>query len=173
MRSADGPGHSWHGGAPPQAEELLKVQMETGQYVSAGPEDEFEPDWGAGPGAKGLKLPSIAAGPVDHGSADFRHRLTHGARLGIEIGGVLMRVGDVRNPERCGFRPGAEDWVAMMNCSLGDTNVHIISRVSGSGTEWRLKDYWGRRGSWRGLAFLRTNSTFAAPAVACMARAWC
>ena len=29
----------------PKPEELLKVQMETDQYVSAGPEDEFEPDW--------------------------------------------------------------------------------------------------------------------------------
>ena len=64
----------------------------------------------------------------------------HGARLGIDVGGVLMRIGDVRNLGRCGFRPGAEDWVAMMTGSLGDTNVHIISRVGGSGTERRLRE---------------------------------
>ena len=29
----------------------------------------------------------------------------------------------------------------MMTRSLGDTNAHIISRVSGSGTEWRLRDF--------------------------------
>jgi len=28
----------------------------------------------------------------------------------------------------------------MMIRSLGDTNVHIISRVGGSGTEWRLRE---------------------------------
>ena len=66
-----------------------------------------------------------------------RHWLPRGARLGIDIGGVLMRIGDVRHPEQCGFRPGAEDWVAMMISELGATNTHIISRVSGSGA--RLK----------------------------------
>ena len=71
--------------------------METDQYVSVGPEDDFEPDWGVGPGATGRELPSIAAEPVDHGTVEVRHRLTYGARLGIDIGGVLMRIGDVRN----------------------------------------------------------------------------
>ena len=103
MRSAQGPGHSWHGGAlAPQAGRLLTIQMETDQYVAAGPEDEFEPDWGAGPGATGLELPSMAeseAAPVDRGTVEVGHRLSHGARLGIDIGGVLMRTGDVRNPE--------------------------------------------------------------------------
>ena len=28
----------------------------------------------------------------------------------------------------------------MMIGRLGDTNVHIISRVGGSGTEWRLRE---------------------------------
>ena len=51
----------------------------------------------------------------------------HGARLGIDIGGVLTRIGDVRNLERCGFRPAAEDRVAKRTGSLGDTNMHIIS----------------------------------------------
>ena len=46
-------------------EELLRVHMETDQYVSAGPEDEFEPDWGAGPRTTDLELPPIAAEPVD------------------------------------------------------------------------------------------------------------
>ena len=31
----------------------------------------------------------------------------------------------------------------MMIGGLGDTNVHIISRVGGSGTEWRLKELLG------------------------------
>ena len=52
-------------------------------------------DWRVGPGAKGLELPPIAAEPVDHGTVEVRHRLMHGARLGIDIGGVLMRIGDV------------------------------------------------------------------------------
>ncbi len=78
----------------PRPEELLRVQMETDQYVSVGPEDEFEPDWGVGPGTTGLELPSIAAEPVDHGTVEVRRqRLTHGARLGIDIGSVLMRIG--------------------------------------------------------------------------------
>ena len=46
-------------------------------------------------------MPSIAAEPVDHGTVEVRRRLTDGARLGIDIGGVLMRIGDIRNPERC------------------------------------------------------------------------
>ena len=86
----------------PSPEELLRVQMETDQCVTVGPEDEFEPDWGAGPGTTGLELPSMAeseAAPVDRGTVEVRHRLSHGARLGIDIGGVLMRTGDVRNPE--------------------------------------------------------------------------
>ena len=76
--------------------------METGPYVAAGPEDEFEPDWGAGPGTTGLELPSMAeseAEPVDRGTVELRHRSMHGARLGIDIGGVLMSIGDVRNPK--------------------------------------------------------------------------
>ena len=52
----------------PRPEELLRVQMETDQYVTVGPEDEFEPDWRVGPGATCLELPSIAAEPVDHGT---------------------------------------------------------------------------------------------------------
>ena len=62
----------------------------------------------------------------------------HGARLGIDLAGVLMRIGDVRNPARCSLRPGAEDWVIR---SLGDTSVHIISRGGRSGTEWRLREF--------------------------------
>ena len=46
--------------------------METYQYVTAGPEDEFEPDWGVGPGTTGL------AEPVEHGTVEVRRRLTHG-----------------------------------------------------------------------------------------------
>ena len=41
----------------PRPEELLRVNMETDQYVSVGPEDEFEPDWGVGPGTTALVLP--------------------------------------------------------------------------------------------------------------------
>ena len=68
----------------------------------------------------------------------------HGARSGIDSGGALMRIsGEVRNLEfeRCGCRPAGEDRVAMMTDSLGDTNVHIISRVEGSGTERRRRDH--------------------------------
>ena len=36
----------------PSPEELLRVQMETDQRVTVGPEDEFEPDWGAAPGPR-------------------------------------------------------------------------------------------------------------------------
>jgi len=82
----------------PSPEELLRVQMETDQCVTAGPEDEFEPDWGAGPGTTGLELPSMAeseAAPVDRGTVE----VCCTERLGIDIGGVLMRTGDVRNPE--------------------------------------------------------------------------
>ena len=84
----------------PSPQELLRVQMETDQCITAGPEDEFEPDWGAGPGTTGLELPSMAESeaPVDRGTVEVGHRLSHGARLGIDIGGVLMRTGDVRNP---------------------------------------------------------------------------
>ena len=125
--------------------------------MPVGPEDEFEPDWGVGPGTTGLELPSIAAEPVDHGTVDVRHRLMHGARLGIDVGGVLMRICDVRNPERCGFRPGAEDWVAMLIRSLGDTNAHIINRVSGSGTEWRLREFLRSSGFMARTGFLADN----------------
>ena len=113
---------------------------------------------------------------MDHGTVEVRHRLTHGVRLGIDIGGVLMRIGDVRKPEGCGFRLGAEDWVAMMIRSLGDTNVHIISRVSGSGTERRLRDFWRSSRFMARKGFLADNIhfvsfvVFAAPAVACLAR---
>ena len=134
--------------------------METDQCVSAGPEDEFEPDWGAGPRTTDLELPSIAAEPVDHGTVEVRHRLMHGARLGIDIGGVLMRIGEVRKPERCGFRLAAEDWVAMMIHSLGDTNVHIISRVGVSGTEWRLREFWRSSGCMARTGFLADNVHF-------------
>ena len=79
-----------------------------------------------------------------------RHRLMHGARLGIDIGGVLMRIGDVRNPGRCGFRPGAEDWVAMMIGSLGDS-------FGGSGTEWRLREFWRSSGFMARTGFLADN----------------
>ena len=77
--------------------------METDQCVTVGPEDEFEPEWGAGPGATGLELPSMAESEAElviRGTVEVRHRLIHGARLGIDIGGILMRIGDVRKPEK-------------------------------------------------------------------------
>ena len=86
----------------PRPEELLKDRMETDQYVSAGPENEFEPGWDDGPRTTGLELPSTAeseAEPVERGTVEVRHTLKHGARLGIDVGGVLMRIGDVRTPE--------------------------------------------------------------------------
>jgi hypothetical protein len=106
--------------------------VETDPYVAAGPEDEFEPDWGAGPGTAGLEFPPgtrrnpRTVAPWSSGSGRM-----HGARLGMDIGG------------KCGFRPAAEGRVAMMTGSLGDTSVHIISRVNGSGTERRLRDFGG------------------------------
>ena len=80
----------------PRPEEVLRVQNETDLHVSAGPEEDFEPDWGVGPGTTALVLPVIAAEPVDHGTVEVRHRLTHGARLGIDIGGVRPRIGGSR-----------------------------------------------------------------------------
>ena len=59
--------------------------------------------------------------------------------------------------KKCGFRPGAEDWVAMMIGSLGDTNVHIISRVGGSGTEWRLREFWRSSGFMARIGFIAGN----------------
>ena len=55
-----------------------------------------------------------------------------------------MRIGDVRHPEQCGFRPGAEDWVTTMITELCATNMHITTKVSGSGT--RLKSFLGTSG---------------------------
>ena len=85
-------------------------------------------------GPVALLSPCIAARPMGHATVEVKRWLPHGARLGIDIGGVWMRVGDVRNPERCGFRPSAEDWVAMIIRIIVNTNMHIISKVSGSGT---------------------------------------
>ena len=82
--------------------------MERDQCITAGPEDEFEPDWGAGPGTTGLELPSMAeseAAPVDRGTVEVGHRFSHGARLGIDIGGVFLRIGDDRNPEKVRLPP--------------------------------------------------------------------
>ena len=109
---------------------------------------------GVGPGNTGLELPSIAAEPVDHGTVEIRHRLMHGVRLGIDLPGVLMRVGDVRNPARCSFRLGAEDY----------TNVHIISGGGGSCTEWRL------RGFRRSSGYMARTSFFVDSVRCCRAR---
>ena len=104
---------------------------------------------------------------MDHGTVEVRDRLMHGARLGIGIGGVLMRIGNVRNTVRCGFRRGAEDWVAMMIGIIGNTSVHIISRVSGSDTEWRLRELLRSSGFMARTGFLADNVHFlAANAVA-------
>jgi hypothetical protein len=62
--------------------------------------------------------------------------------------------------QKCGFRPGAEDWVVMMIGGLGDTNVHIISRVGGSGTEWRLKEFLRSSGVMARTGFLADNVHF-------------
>ena len=78
--------------------------------------------------------------------------------MGIDLGGVLMRIGYVRHPEQCGFRPGAEDWVAMMITELGATNTHIINMVNGSGT--RLKNFLGSSGFFVRTAFLPENIHF-------------
>ena len=63
----------------PGPDEVLRVQTETDLHVSVGPEDEFEPEWGVGPGTTALVLAYIAAEPVGHGTVEVRHRLTHGA----------------------------------------------------------------------------------------------
>ena len=34
----------------PGLDVVIRVEIRTDLHVSAGPEDEFEPDWGAGPG---------------------------------------------------------------------------------------------------------------------------
>ena len=46
----------------PGPDEFIKIPMETDLHVSAGPEDEVEPDWGHGPGT--LLSPFIAARPM-------------------------------------------------------------------------------------------------------------
>ena len=57
--------------------------METDPYVTAGPEDEFEPDWGVGPGTAGLELLAMAeAEPADRGTMELRHRLDGRSALG-------------------------------------------------------------------------------------------
>jgi len=78
--------------------------METDPYVTAGPEDEFEPDWGAGPGAAGLELlPWHEAEPADRGTMELRHRsdarsaLGHGHRRKVWL------------PPRCGGQGGHDD----------------------------------------------------------------
>ena len=48
----------------------------------------------------------------------------------------------------------------MMTDSLGDTNVHIISRVSGSGTAWRLKELLRSSGFMARTGFLADNVHF-------------
>ena len=60
----------------------------------------------------------------------------------------------------------------MMTDSLGDTNVHIISRVDGSGTERRRKDYLRSSEFVVRTGFL-ADDILGRAAVACMARAWC
>ena len=148
--------------APESEAAVVKFQSEADLHISAGPEDEFEPDRGQIPGtlvafrtllSPPLSLPDAA--PV----VTVARRLPRGARLGIDIGGgVLMHIGDVRHPEQCGFRPGAEDWVAMMITELGATNTHIISRVSGSGA--RLKNFLGSSGFFVRTGFLPENIHF-------------
>ena len=118
---------------------------ETDPYLTAGPEDEFEPDWGAGPGAAGLEFPTgtrrnpRTVAPWSSGTGRM-----HGARLGMDIGG------------RCGFRPAAEDKMAMMTGSLGDTHAHHHQpgrrfRHRGEAQGFR----GGPRNSWRGPGFSR------------------
>ena len=88
-RSPSAPGRKSSGGSG----------TETDPYLTAGPEDEFEPDWGAGRGTAGQEsLPRHEVEPADRGTTELQHGRVHGARSGIDIGGVLMRIGgDVRN----------------------------------------------------------------------------
>ena len=48
----------------------------------------------------------------------------------------------------------------MMIGSLGDTNVRIISRVGGSGTEWRLRAFLRSSGFMARTGFLADNVHF-------------
>ena len=49
----------------------------------------------------------------------------------------------------------------MMIAGHGDTNVHIIiSRVGGSGTEWRLRECWRSSGFMARTGFLADNVHF-------------
>ena len=48
----------------------------------------------------------------------------------------------------------------MMIGGLGDTNVHIISRVGGSGTEWRLRELLRSSGFMARTGFLADNVHF-------------
>ena len=48
----------------------------------------------------------------------------------------------------------------MMIGSLGNTNVHIISRVGGSGTEWRLREFLRSSGFMARTGFLADNVHF-------------
>ena len=58
------------------------------------------------------------------------------------------------------FPLGAEDWVAMMIRSLGNANVHIISRVSGSGTERMLREFLRSSGFMARTGFLADDIHF-------------
>ena len=48
----------------------------------------------------------------------------------------------------------------MMIGGLGDTSVHIISRVGGSGTEWRLRELLWSSGLMARTGFLADNAHF-------------
>jgi len=48
----------------------------------------------------------------------------------------------------------------MMIGSIGNTNVHIISRVGGSGTEWRLREFLRSSGFMARTGFLADNVHF-------------
>ncbi|MFM7986670.1 MAG: hypothetical protein ACKPKO_45880, partial [Candidatus Fonsibacter sp.] len=48
----------------------------------------------------------------------------------------------------------------MMICSLRDTNVHIINRVGGSGTERRLREFLRSSGFMAQTGFIADNAHF-------------
>ena len=60
----------------PGPDEVIKLDAAKDLHVSAGPEDEFEPDWGAGPVS--LLPPIISAGPMGPPTV-ARHWLPRGA----------------------------------------------------------------------------------------------
>jgi hypothetical protein len=88
------------------------------------------------------------------------HVLGTGSRLGIDVGGVLIRMGVGRALSRNGFRHGAQQWVKCMVANLGKDAVHIISRVSTDSMKHNIVDYLTSSGFLQDTGFCLDNIHF-------------